>query len=176
MPLFEDNDIASDALASLEHATFGAKVAKVGTTLSDEYIAERVSEGKGKYISPDKQVDVSTAIFPDTTWVVKNCHHNYANIVFDLAKEFCLNDNVTVDSCSNKFSQFMVYDEYTQTWTKMTEDNCADFDFISVPVEEPSTETRLVAGMRFLTMIFKFLTMLFKGEISFDSLGSLFAK
>lgn len=176
MSLLEDYDIPSDALASLKHATFGATTSKIGETLTDSYIEKRVKEGKGKYISPDKQVDVSTATFPETTWVVKNCHHGFANIVYELAVEFGKGTNVTVDNCSSKFSQFMVYDEYKGTWTKMTEDNCADFDFISAVEKEPTTETRLAAGIRFLTMLFKFIAMLFKGEITLDGFGALLGK
>lgn len=174
MSLLEDNDILSDALASLEHATFGATCAKVGTTLSDSYIADKTANNLGKYISPDKQVDVSTALFPDTTWVVKNCHHNYANIVFELAKEFCTGTEVTIDNCSSRFPQFMVYDESTTNWTEMTAENSTDFDFMTAAVQEPTTETRIAAAIRFLTMLFKFIGMLFSGEISFGEFGSLF--
>ena len=42
---------------------------------------------------------------------------------------------------------------------------------ISLPEEEPTTETRLASLMRFLTMILDFITKLIKGEID---LGNLF--
>ncbi|MBR2892442.1 MAG: D-alanyl-D-alanine carboxypeptidase family protein, partial [Clostridia bacterium] len=73
-PLTKDADLISDALVSLEHAAYGATAAKVGAALPEDYIEARIAEGKGKYISPDKAVDLSSAYAPDTTWVVKNAH------------------------------------------------------------------------------------------------------
>ena len=56
------NDL-SDGLVSLKDASFGTTTAKAGSVLSDEYIARRIDEGKGKYISFDKEVDTSTVRF-----------------------------------------------------------------------------------------------------------------
>lgn len=174
MPLVEDNDLLSDSLASLTHASFGAYCAKITETLPEDYIASRVAQGKGKYISPDKQVDVSTAVSPDTSWVIKNCHHGFADIVFIIAEEFCNGTDVTVENSS--YPQFIVYEETTGKWSEMTEDNCGDLEFMSRAEKEPTVETKLAAGLRFITAIIKFITMLLKGEISFEGLGNLFAK
>ena len=168
--LTEDNDLLSDALASLPHATFGATCAKVGETLSDSYIANSNS----KYISPDKQVDLSTAVSPDKTWVIKNCHHDYWEIVYKIADEFCNSEDMTVEKST--YPQFMMYDEINKTWSEMTEDNCADLDFMGLAEKEPTVQTKLAASIRFLTMLLKLFTMLFNGELSFDSIGSLFGK
>lgn len=171
MPLIEDNDILSDSLASLTHASFGAHCAKVGETLDDDYIASRVADGKGKYISPDKQVDISTAISPDTSWVVKNCHHGFADIVFRIAEEFCNSTDMTVEKSS--YPQFIIYEETTGKWSEMTADNCGDLEFMTRAEKEPTVATKLAAGLRFLTALINFIVMLFKGEISFDGLGSI---
>lgn len=174
MPMIEDNEILSDSLASLTHASFGAYCANVGETLPEDYVAARVGEGKGKYISPDKQVDISTAISPNTSWVVKNCHHGFADIVFKIAEEFCNGTDMTVEKSS--YPQFIMYEETTGKWSEMTEDNCGDLEFMTRAEKEPTVATTLASGLRFLTAIIVFITMLFKGEISFDSLGSLFGK
>lgn len=171
--LVEDNDIHSDALASLEHATFGATAAKVGEKLSEEYIAERVAQCKGKYISPDKVVDTSTSALKDTTWVFKNAHHNHADMVFAIGDVFCKGTNVTVEDSG--FARFNMYDIATNKWTEMTEENCdIELGFMSIAEQEPTLMTRLAAGIRFLTMIFKLLAKVISGEISFDALGNLF--
>ena len=172
--LLDDNDIQSDALASLEHATFGAKAAKIGETLSDDYIAERVAEGYGDYISDDKVVDMSTSVIKDTCWVFKNAHHNHEKMIFVIADEFCNGTNVTVETSS--FPRFSTYYYETGSWEEMTQENCGDLEFITRAEKEPTTETRLAAGLRFFTMILNFIVKLFKGEVSFDSLGSLFGK
>ena len=64
----------------------------------------------------------------------------------------------------------MVYDYDTKTASAMTEDNCADYDWITKPVDEPTTETRLVSFMKFFTMLLNFFTKLFSGEFSFSEL------
>ncbi len=171
--LVEDNDLHSDALASLEHATFGSTVAKVGETLSDDYIAARVAEGKGKYISADKVVDTSTSVIKDTTWVFKNAHHNHAAMVFAIAEVFCKGTNVTVEDTD--FARFNMYDIPSGTWTEMTEENCdVELEFMTRAEKDPDVMTKLAAGFRFLTMIFKLLTKLISGEISFEAFGKLF--
>ena len=167
-PAIKDSDALNDATVNLSDASFGATTVKVGRTFSDDYIAQRTAEGKGKYISPDKQVDTSTCVFPDTAWVIKNQHHGYGDTIFEIAYEFCNGTNVTVETSS--FPRFMMFDEYTETWTPMTEDNCADFDFMTRPEIKPTTETRLVSLMRFFTAIIELFTKLFKGELDFSNL------
>ena len=170
-PLTKDADLLSDSLVSLAHATFGATTAPVGQTLSESYIAQRQAEGKGKYISADKQVDLSTARSPETTWVIKNAHHNVLNAYLPLLRAFLNGTNETVDTLTDG-KNFMVFSYDTVTYTVMTEENCADYEFMTRTTENPTTETRLVSFMRFFTMIINFITKLFKGELDF---GSLFA-
>ena len=169
-PLTVGADLLSDTLVSLEDATMGATCAKISKTLSDDYIAARVAEGKGKYISADKMVDLSTCYSPDTTWIFKNTHHNIAEQTDPVIKAFLNGDKETVDSVKAKYgySQFNVYNDATKTFTAMTEDNCADLPFMSLPVEEPTEESIFVAAMRWFTMLFKVITLLLKGELSFS--------
>ena len=169
-PITEGYDLLSDALVSLEHATYGATCAKIGETLPDSYIEARIAEGKGKYISPDRAVDLSTAIVPDRTWVVKNAHHNNFDAPFNgVLYAFLNGTKETVDSIG--VSQFQIYDYETNTISPMTAENDKVLDFMTKPEENPTTETRLVSFMRFFTMIMDFFTKLFKGELV---LGNLF--
>lgn len=169
-PLTVDADLLSDSLVSLEHATMGATCAKIGQTLSDDYIADRVAEGNGKYISPDKMVDLSTCYAPDKTWIFKNAHHNVAEETMSVIKAFLNGDYETVDSVQAKYgySQFNVYDDATKTFTAMTEENCADLPFMTIAVDEPTTESIFVAALRWFTMLFKVIGMLLRGELSFS--------
>ena len=64
----------------------------------------------------------------------------------------------------------MVFDYETRKVSTMTGDNCAEYDWLTSPVEEPTTETRLVSFMRFFTMILNFFTKLFKGELDFSNI------
>lgn len=168
MPILKDADLLSDSLVSLTHCTFGATTAPVGKTLSKEYLAG-VSEENRKYIAPDKQVDLSTCRVPDRTWILKNAHHDVIDCLEPVIWEFLNGTNETVETVKSG-SQFMVFDYETLTASTMTEDNCAEYEWISRPVEEPTTETRLVSFMRFFTMIIDFFTKLFKGELDFSNL------
>lgn len=170
MPLIKDADLLSDSLVSLTHCTFGATTAPIGQKFSEQYLAG-VSEENLKYIAPDKQVDLSTCRVPDRTWILKNAHHDVIDCLEPVIWEFLNGTKETVDTVTSG-SQFMVYDYDTKTMSKMTEDNCADYEWITRPVEEPTTETRLVSFMRFFTLILNFLTRLFNGE----ALKNIFSK
>ena len=171
-PVLEDNDIQSDALASLDHASFGSTSAKIGEKLSADYIAARVAEGNGKYISADKVVDMSTSVIKDKVWVFKNAHHGFFNMVFAVADVFCNGTNVTVENSG--IARFNVYDESTGTWEEMTDENCdINLEFMDVAEKEPDVMSRLIAGFRFIMMLFKLISMAFKGEISFGDIGGI---
>lgn len=164
-PVIEDADVLSDALANLDDASLGATTAKIGSTLSDEYIASRIAENpeNAKYISPDKMVDTSTSLYPDTAWVVKNQHHGFDDVIFGVAYEFCNGTGVTVEDSS--YPRFMMYDDSTLTWSEMTEDNCGDLEFMTRPTEKSTIATKLAAFFKWLTKIFELITKLFNGEI-----------
>ena len=165
MPILKDSDLLSDSLASLKHAAYGATTAPIGQTFSEEYLAG-VSEENRKYIAPDKQVDLSTCRVPDRTWILKNAHHDVIDCLYPIIFDFLNGTLENADSVlvSKGFTQFLVYDYDTKTMSNMTEENCADYEWITRPVEEPTTATRISAFMRFFTMILNFLTRLFNGE------------
>ena len=169
-PFTEDADLQSDALVSLEDATFGATAAKIGKTLSDEYIAARIEKGKGKYISADKVVDLSTAYSPETTWVFKNAHHDILEPCMDVIRSFLNGTGETVDSVSNGVC-FMIYNEEAKIMEPMTADNCGDLSFMKIGKEEPTIGSAFKAFVDFCKMFFKLIGMLFRGELD---LGSLF--
>lgn len=169
MPILKDSDLISDSLASLKHAAYGATTAPIGKTLSADYIASREALGYGKYISPDKQVDLSTCVSRDTTWILKNAHHDEFDCLDDIVWQFLNGTEETVDTVTAG-SQFMVFEYETMKASKMTEDNCADYEWITRPVEEPTTATRLGAFMRFFTLLLNFFTKLFNGTLDFSNL------
>ncbi len=123
VPIIESSDAVADQFASVTRSSFGATTSKVHNTLSDEYIAARVAEGKGKYISPDKQVDASTCIYPDYTWFTKGsshsnwslCENNLMHIVATADRQLTVNDF--------EYTQFMVYNKETGLMVPMTAEN-----------------------------------------------------
>ncbi len=170
-PYAVDAQAPSDALVSLTHATFGATTAKIGETLSDKYVDARVAEGNGRYISADRIVDLSTAYAPDRTWVIKNAHHDIYEPVVPIIREFLNGTEETVDTVSAG-SQFMVYDLATNSLSPMTEENCADLEFMQIGEVEKTPFTILEAFYNFIKMFFSLLGDIFSGNFDF---GSLFA-
>lgn len=168
-PITKGADKLSDFLVSLDAATMGATCAKIGSTLSEDYIAQRVEEGKGDYISPDRQVDLSTALYPDRTWVIKNAHHSFTTVSDNITLSFLQGTNYSVRS-EGAYPQFSVFFETEGRLEPMTAENSADYEWISLPEEKPTTQTRLASLIRFLTMILNFITSLFKGELDFGNL------
>lgn len=133
IPITSTSDAISDQFASVKRSSFGATTSTVYDTLSDEYIAKRVSEGKGKYISPDKQIDASTCLFPENTWFIKgSSHSNWTcyeiKIMFEVASA---DRQLTI--ADYPYTQFMVYDKETDSLAPMTEENCNTENWDSAP-------------------------------------------
>ncbi|MBR2078717.1 MAG: hypothetical protein IJ962_00770, partial [Clostridia bacterium] len=124
IPLTESQTLVADQFASVNSASFGATTSTVYDTLSEEYIAGRVSEGKGKYISPDKQIDASTCLFPDNTWFIKgNKHSNWSQWETEVLYTVTTADRqLTVDDFD--FGQYVIYDKANNYAVGMTEENC----------------------------------------------------
>ncbi len=158
-PIMNGQDNLSDTLASLEDSSFGATCAKIGKELPEDYISRRLEKGFGDYISADNQVDASTCLFPETTWIVKNVHHDdFDRCCKELAEKFLTGTNVTVDNSG--YSRFRVNDYETLTVSEMTEENCSDIDFVGLPVEVPSTVSRIMSLIRLITVVLRALVEL----------------
>ena len=60
-----------DGIIPVSSTLLGTTFAPKGQTLSEEYLAN----ANAKYISPEKDVDASTAVFPERTWYFSGQHH-----------------------------------------------------------------------------------------------------
>ena len=122
MPLFEETMLLSDGFTTVRDASFGATTANVNTTLTDAYI----SSHDAKYISPDKKIDASTCLFPDSTWFIGNlAHPNFPDWIDNFAATFLDADNMTVFTDAN-YPQYMVYVDASDTVIPVTEENKDD--------------------------------------------------
>ncbi|MCM1364794.1 MAG: hypothetical protein NC122_06555 [Faecalibacterium sp.] len=123
-PAVESRDEIGDQLVSAKSASLGATTAKIYGTLSEEYIANRIAEGKGKYISPDKQIDASTCQFPDYTWFVKGSTHSDWTGAENrlLWRIVTAEKQITIDDTDS--TQFMIWDNEANNMFVMTEENC----------------------------------------------------
>ncbi|MDD6011849.1 MAG: alpha/beta fold hydrolase [Oscillospiraceae bacterium] len=179
MPFVASQSELADELVDLEHASFGATVAKdVFSTLDEAYIAAQTAKGLNPYISPDKQVDASTSRFKDQIWFIKNLSHYDFAIDFDIMQQFCSFSNYEVTSDS-RYPQYMILlpdtapldedgnPDYSEAQiVPMTEENCHETIWQEVPEdskeEEADLGSKLMALFRWLTTIFTFLLSLFK--------------
>ncbi len=121
----EYNSAISDETVSVKNASNGATTAPIGKPFKNRYIEAAKEAGTDKYISPDRQIDASTALFPDRTWFVKNVHHSFFPHQMDLLfGEMIRNDGYTVNSDPD-YPQYMVYDETIGNIVPMAEENMA---------------------------------------------------
>lgn len=131
-PLCETNNEIGDNSVSLKAESLGATTAKYGSTLSDQYLADAEKKGTAKYISPDKMVDASTCLLPDTTWFIYgSTHTQFPAIIHDFMLKFLkANGNMTVFSDPTA-PQYMVYtgpEDNGDTLVPMTAENAETLD------------------------------------------------
>lgn len=161
IPVIKDEGVLADNYVSVSKSSFGATTSTIYDTLSEEYIAERAAAGYGKYISPDKQIDASTCLFPDYTWFIKNCEHgNYPweekRLVLAVIDA---NEQLTTEDF--KYTQFSMFDYSTDTLSKMTEENCNDnYWTADKELEKPQSKRELLVS--FLRSLLKWLKTLFE--------------
>lgn len=71
LPIYPGYTAHGDGVLESDRTSGYATFAKYGETLTDAQIAGVAAE----YISPDKVVNASTCLYPETTWIVKNAGH-----------------------------------------------------------------------------------------------------
>lgn len=123
IPITKNHDVLSEDFCTVTKASLGATTATINTVLSDDYIANAQANGTGRYISPDKQIDASTCVLPDTTWFVKNMKHaNFPDSLNRLFDKIINIDGFTVNSDAD-YPQYLVYDDKTTAIYPMTPEN-----------------------------------------------------
>ncbi len=162
-PFIESQNELSDGMVTLESASFGATTALVGKTLSDKYIEERIKLGFGDYISADKQIDLSTSLFKDTTWVIKNSNHDNWEHQEPLVNAFLWSTNLTTNT-EGTLPRFTVYDHEANALVPLTEENKDVTIWEDTPSyeEENTLWSKLASLIRWLTAVLKFIVGLTK--------------
>lgn len=121
LPISEPADVLSDSYVTVYNGSFGANTTTLNTQFSDDYLAQAEMNGTMKYISPDKQIDASTCLFPDKTWFIKNLpHKTFPDDPERLIDAMVNIDGFTVDTSEN-FPQYLVY--IGDQMMPMTEEN-----------------------------------------------------
>ena len=98
-PVYENPDALGDGVTGVAKQSFGATVSDFDSSLSEKYLKQVRDAGLGNYISPDEQIDASTARFRDRTWFIKNNEHNpFWDCVNPLLNACCRVDGFNVRS------------------------------------------------------------------------------
>lgn len=158
IPICESGTDLADELVTVEKSSFGATTSKIYDTLPDIYLAQMTPEER-KYVSPDKQVDASTCLFPDSTWFIKGASHAHwtdeeIQILYDVVSA---DRQLTVED--TEISQFMVYTYEDDTARKMTTENCDTYVWSESSSAKPTNNPiqKLVAFLKALFNWFKLL-------------------
>ena len=161
-PLNDECELVGDFMISVKSQSFGATTSKVNETLDQKYINRQIAAGKGKYISPDKQIDASTCLFPDTTWFVKNLIHGFPSQLDKFLGVILQDKNNTVDT--TKYVQFLQYDQNQPEFFPAEEVNANDIVWDN---EDPGSGTRnfLARAGAFLVKIINFVRSLIDGIV-----------
>lgn len=148
-PFIDGSQKLSDNRIEVSAQSFGATTVNTNKQFSLGYMINARRNGTEKYISPDRQIDSSTALFPDSTWYIKNVEHNPFHDCFNpLMLEMCYSDGqMTVNSDEN-WPQYLFYDNSNGTCSPLTKDNMETKDY---------TDNIFEAYFRFLKAFFAFI-------------------
>ena len=143
MPVYEGATAQSDTTTTVYRQSFGATSADYGKVLDDKYIAK----ADKKYISPDKVIDASTCLFPETTWFVRDLHHDHFGQLEDITLKIMRYD-LTGDS------------EQAPRFLRNVNGNLEPCDENKEAVKEE--ESIFASAIRFFTAIINFIVKLLK--------------
>lgn len=115
VPVSPRSDELSDRVCFVSDTSFGATTSGYKTVFDDSYISALAAEGKDKYVSPDKRIDASTGLMPDTTWYINNLEHtNFDLCVNTLLEKMIYEKDFTVYSDPD-YPQYLFYDAETHS-------------------------------------------------------------
>lgn len=109
-PIYEGCDQLGDGWIETENLSFGATCSKADKKLSTSYLNKVVNSGCANYVSSDKMIDASTALFPDYTWFIKNNKHTtFPAAVNGLLYAICNSSSQFNVRSNSSYPQFMNY-------------------------------------------------------------------
>ncbi len=103
----------SDYIIHLDSTSMGAYAANVGETLPADYVQKgtHCSNPNHNHISPDRVVDASTGLLPDTSFYFDGQRHDltqHNDVILKLAMELIANDDIKDVYSSANFPQFNI--------------------------------------------------------------------
>lgn len=108
-PVYESANFNGDGVLETYQMSGYATVAKYGETLGDDYVP-----ADPKYLSPDRTVDLSTALYPEYTYIIKGAPHvscSYGSDMSGFLMWLLSCDGEFYAGVNEKYPQFMVSDK-----------------------------------------------------------------
>lgn len=118
VPLYEHSYFMGDTTLETYNTSGYATVASYGETLGDDYVAKNPS-----LLSPDRCIDLSTAILPEYTYMIKYAPHvagSYGTDYADFVMWLLSTDGSAKAGANERYPQFMVSDFKKQTLAPLT--------------------------------------------------------
>lgn len=102
----------ADFIIQLDSTSMGATAANCGETLPEGYVQQNThcSNPDHNHISPDRVIDASTGLLPDTTFYFKNMRHDltqYNDVILKIAMELIAHDDLQDVYSFPEFPQFL---------------------------------------------------------------------
>ena len=107
IPVYDRSSQNGDGTLETQLVSGGAVVAPIGETLGDDYVC-----ANSEYLSPSREIDASTCLFPEYTWFVKGAPHvsgNYGTDYSDFIFWLVDYDGQPTVRSNAKYPQFMEY-------------------------------------------------------------------
>ena len=105
IPVYDRSSQNGDGTLETQLVSGGAVVAPIGETLGDDYVCSNP-----EYLSPSREIDASTCLFPEYTWFVKGAPHvscNYGTDYCDFLFWLVDYDGQPTVHSNAKYPQFM---------------------------------------------------------------------
>lgn len=78
VPFYEHGNVQGDTVLESPLMLGGATMSVLGEKLPDDYVPQ-----DKRFFSPDCEIDLSTAVFPETTWALKDVPHVFTSFATD---------------------------------------------------------------------------------------------
>lgn len=158
IPVYEGCERTGDFFSETADTSFGGTGGICFKALGDEHIKKLVGTENEKYLSPDKMIDASTGLFPDTTWYVKDCNHSVFSKNFREFFNWILADNSrNVFTDTKDHPQYLIYDKET---------NCIyPYTYKETSLDDNWSDNPLVVLLNFLKAFFTYIVNYIKTNL-----------
>ncbi len=142
----------SDGTVDTKYASLGATVGNINTGLPRDYIQKNYKDIN--YISPDRKIDASTSLLPESTWFIKDMmhssthdgHQEFYKILFNSEEQLTVFD-------LEEYPQFLQNDVKNQKFITVEEDKGTFLNSFTNFYRMPS----FIHFIDFITKLFKII-------------------